>query len=180
MAVDRNELEALLRGRGYLDFRWIDPKKIVVAQWVRVKCMFGCSSFGRDGTCPPNTPSVAECRLFFDEYDLAAVIRFTKRVDRPEDRGPWSRKVNADLLNLERAVFLAGYHKAFLLAMDSCRLCAECSGSRQDCKNLEAARPSPESFAVDVFGTVRQIGYPIEVLTDYTDEMNRYAFLLVE
>jgi hypothetical protein len=35
-------------------------------------------------------------------------------------------------------------------------------------------------MAVDVFSTVRQIGYPIEVLADYCQAMNRYAFLLIE
>jgi hypothetical protein len=31
-----------------------------------------------------------------------------------------------------------------------------------------------------VFATVRQVGYPIEVLSAYTQEMNRYAMLMVE
>ena len=31
-----------------------------------------------------------------------------------------------------------------------------------------------------VFATVRQFGFPIQVLSDYTQAMNRYAFLLVE
>jgi hypothetical protein len=35
-------------------------------------------------------------------------------------------------------------------------------------------------MAIDVFSTVRQYGYPIEVLSDYSQAMNRYAFLLVE
>jgi hypothetical protein len=38
----------------------------------------------------------------------------------------------------------------------------------------------PEALAVDVFSTVRQVGYPIEVLTEYPQAMNRYAFLLIE
>jgi len=33
---------------------------------------------------------------------------------------------------------------------------------------------------VDVFATARQCGYPIEVLSDYAQAMNRYAFLLIE
>jgi hypothetical protein len=32
---------------------------------------------------------------------------------------------------------------------------------------------------VDVFSTVRKVGCPIQVLTDYTQTMNRYAFLLI-
>jgi predicted metal-binding protein len=32
---------------------------------------------------------------------------------------------------------------------------------------------------VDVYSTVRRIGYEIRVLTDYDQKMNRYAFLMV-
>jgi predicted metal-binding protein len=145
-----------------------------------MKCVFGCSEYGRNACCPPNTPSVPECRRFFDEYKTAAIFHFQKTVDRPEDRGAWTRQVNMALLEVEREVFLSGYQKAFLLFMDSCRICSECVGERAECKNLVSARPGPESMAVDVFATARQFGYPIEVLSDYSQEMNRYAFLLIE
>lgn len=39
---------------------------------------------------------------------------------------------------------------------------------------------TPEVIAADVFSTVKQVGYYIEVLRDYSQTMNRYAFLLVE
>ena len=178
--VDRSQLETLLADHGYTDYRWIEPADIVVAQWVRLKCMFGCGNYGTLACCPPNVPSVAECRRFFDEYSAAVVIRFEKAVDQPEDRHARSRGVNRELVKLERAVFLAGYRKAFLLFMDSCYLCAECAGTREGCKNPRAARPSPESMAVDVFATVRPYGYPIEVLSEYSQTMNRYAFLMIE
>ncbi len=177
---DNQALEALFAKHGYTDFRWIDPKKIVVAQWVRMKCMFGCGEFGRNAACPPNVPSVPECRQFFEGYTRAAVFHFAKTVDAPEDRHEWTRGVNAGLVALERAVFLAGHQKAFLLAMDSCGLCEECAGVREECKVPRSARPTPEGMAVDVFSTVRRIGYPIEVLTDYRQAMNRYAFLMIE
>ncbi len=177
---DRTELEALFGEHGFTDFRWLDPSDIVVAQWVRVKCAYGCGSYGRIASCPPNTPSVAECRQFFSEYSTAAVFHFEKAVERPEDRHRWSRETNLALLKLERAVFLAGHYKAFLLFMDSCHLCADCASTRQECKNARLSRPSPEGMAMDVFRTVRKLGYPIEVLIDYDQAMNRYAFLLIE
>ncbi|HSB71057.1 MAG TPA: DUF2284 domain-containing protein [Candidatus Methylomirabilis sp.] len=173
-------LEALFAKHGYTDFRWIDPKDIVVAQWVRLKCMFGCSEFGQNATCPPNVPSVPESREFFNEYTRAAVFHFAKAVDAPEHRHEWSRGVNTALLALERDVFLAGHPKAFLLFMDSCGLCKDCAGAREECKVPRSARPTPEAMAVDVFSTVGRIGYPIEVLPDYHQAMNRYAFLLIE
>jgi predicted metal-binding protein len=177
---DRAELEALFAKHGYTDFKWIDPTQMVVAQWVRMKCTFGCPDYGRNATCPPNVPSVTECRAFFDEYRTAAMFHFAKSLGDPDQRGAWSRKANHALLKLEREVFLSGYQKAFLLFMDCCRICTDCPGVRAECKSPELARPSPEAMGVDVFSTVRQWGFPIEVLSDYAQEMNRYAFLLIE
>jgi predicted metal-binding protein len=174
------ELEALFAERGYSEFKWIGAKDIVVSQWVRMKCTFGCANYGKNASCPPNTPSVTECRQFFDEYSKAVIFHFEKKVDKPEDRHEWSKGINLELLKLEKAVFFAGYEKAFLLFMDSCCICDDCTGVREECKTPRSARPSPESMAVDVFSTVRRYGYPIEVLTDYSQAMNRYAFLLIE
>jgi len=178
--ADQTLLQRLFQVKGGKDFRWIDPAEIVVGQWVRMKCMYGCSDYGRNASCPPNTPSVAECRDFFLEYRLGVIFRFSKRFDDPEERHAWSRGVNMKLVELEREVFLAGYHKAFLLFMDNCQLCRECARTRTACHNRNLARPTPEGMGVDVFATVTKFGYPIEVLSDYDQEMNRYAFLLIE
>ena len=176
----RKELEKMFKKYGYDDYKWINPRHIVVAQWTRMKCMFGCKNYGKCGTCPPNTPSVSESKEFVREYKICAVFRFTKKVKKPEDRFAWTRQINSKLLKLEREVFLSGYYKAFLLFMDSCNLCEACPGVRPLCENPKMARPTPESMAMDVFATVRKIGYPIEVLYDYKQEMNRCAFLFIE
>jgi predicted metal-binding protein len=178
--ADTQKLEGLFKKHGFEDFRWFDPKDIVVAQWVRMKCLFGCDEYGKTGTCPPHTPSVPECERFFREFKQAAIFRFEKKVDKPEDRHAWGRGINRRLLGLERDVFLAGHVKAFLLFMDSCNLCVKCPGPRSECKEPKLARPAPEAMAVDVYSTVLRAGYPIEVLPDFERAMNRYAFLLVE
>jgi predicted metal-binding protein len=178
--INREQLESLFSEHGYTDFKLIHPKDIVLAQWVRMKCMFGCPEYGRTASCPPNVPSVSECQQFFKEYSIGVIFHFEKKVSEPEGRHAWSKKVNQGLLKLERDVFISGYQKAFLLFMDSCGICAECSGKRETCKNARLARPSPEAMAVDVFATVRKFGYKVEVLTDYSKAMNRFAFLLIE
>jgi predicted metal-binding protein len=174
------KLAALFAQHGYADFKWMEPAEIVVGQWVRMKCMFGCDEYGKTATCPPHVPSVKDCRRFFDEYRSGVIFHFEKILDKPEDRHTWSRNVNRKLLVLERAVFLSGFPKAFLLFMDSCCLCSECPGGRAECNLPLEARPSPEAMAVDVFSTVRKYDYPIEVLTDTNQPMHRYAFLLIE
>ena len=64
--------------------------------------------------------------------------------------------------------------------IDSCSLCDECGVTKERCKNPRQSRPGPEAMAVDVFGTVAKVGYPIEVLTDPKQSMNRYAILMVD
>lgn len=176
----RKQVEGLFLEHKFKDFRWINPQNIVVSEWVRMKCMFGCKEYGKNACCPPNTPSVDECRNFFQEYSDVVVFHFGKKLESPEKRHEWAKGVNQRLLSLERDVFLAGNKKAFLLFMDSCNVCENCAEERVRCKNKRFARPTPEAMAVDVFSTVKSLGYPIEVLRDYSEGMNRYAFLLVE
>lgn len=164
----------------FTDFKWIDPSKIVVAHWVRMKCMYGCPYYGKNASCPPNVPTVSECQEFFKEYQNAVVFHFPKKEEFEGERHEYIKEIDARLSKLEREVFLSGHVKAFLLFIDACSLCEECTGLRNECKQPKRARPTPEAMGIDVFSTVREIGYPIEVLKDKTEKMNRYAFLLID
>lgn len=175
----QKELDEIIQQEVFSDYLWINPKKIVIAQWVRMKCIFGCSNYGHLGTCPPNVPPVSECDRFVKEYEQAVIFHFTKKVQKPEERIPWSNKVNMKLLEVERQIFLAGCERAFLMFTNSCYICSECTGKRETCREPSKARPGPDALAIDVYSTVRQLGFPIEVCKDYNQEMNRYAFLMV-
>lgn len=180
---DRKKSEDIFVKHGFDDFKWINPKQqIVVSHWVRMKCVFGCPNYGRMASCPPNTLSVQDCKKFFREYNQGVIFHFKKQFEDPEDRHAWSRELNLKLVEIEREVFLSGHVKAFLLFMGNCEICEneKCTKVRGECKHPKLSRPTPEGMAIDVFTTVRKIGYPIEVLKDYTEIMNRYAFLLVE
>ena len=163
-----------------MDYKFIDPQKIIVAQWVRMKCLFGCGEYGKNACCPPNVPSILECERFFREYSSAVIFHFKKTVDKPEDRFKWTREVNLKLSKLEREVFISGFERAFMLFMDSCSFCEECTGKRENCKQPRISRPGPEAMGVDVYSTVRQFGFHIEVRSDFSQQMDRYAFFMVE
>ena len=141
--------------------------------------MFGCGDYGL-GACPPNTPSVEDCARFFREYESGLIIRLNKMADKNAYPSDWSREMTNKLLEIEREVFLSGYQKVFLLNQTCCSLCKECPGTRLDCKDKKNSRPSPESFAVDVYQTVRNAGMEIDVVSANPAEMNRIAILLVE
>jgi predicted metal-binding protein len=176
----RKKIESIIHKHGYNDYKWIDPEEIVVSHWVRMKCMYGCSEFGRTATCPPNVPPLSECERFFREYKMAVIFHFEKEVAVPEDRFAWTRKVNTKLLKLEKEIFCSGFVKAFLLFMDSCNLCNSCQEGKEECKEPKLSRPTPEALGMDVYSTVQRVGFPIHVLSDYSQKMNRYAFLLIE
>jgi predicted metal-binding protein len=176
----RDKIDAIIQKQGYGDYRWIDPAEILVAQWVRMKCLYGCNEYGKTATCPPNVPTIEECERFFREYSSAVILHFEKELENPEDRFAWTRKINLKLLELEKEIFCSGFEKAFLLFMDSCNICQECWERKQDCVEPKMSRPTPEALGVDVYSTVRKAGYPIQVLADYSQKMNRYAFLLIE
>ena len=178
--ADIRKLEELFRKHGYTDYKWINPHDIVIEQWVRMKCMFGCGDYGVNASCPPNVPPINECKQFFNEYKTAAILHFTKAVDKPEERFEWTREINLRLVDLEREVFLSGYHKVFMLVIDSCTLCEKCMSLPSKCKYPQKVRPTAEAMAVDVYTTVRKCGYHIQVLSDYRQAMNRYAFVLIE
>jgi predicted metal-binding protein len=179
-ALDIQQTERILNDQEYGDFKWITGRGVVTARFVKFKCMYGCPDYGRRGACPPHVPPLEECRELFLEYEHIAVLRFQARAADIESWEDWSAQTNRGLLQLERALFMAGHHKAFALFMDKCLLCEDCPGTRLDCKDKANARPSPEALGVDVFATVRNAGYEIGVLGGRHELVSRFAMVLVE
>ncbi|NVN90297.1 MAG: DUF2284 domain-containing protein [Desulfuromonadales bacterium] len=177
--ADQTLLQKLFISKGFSDYCWIDPREIVTAQWVRMKYMFGCDFYG-SASCPTDIPSLDDCRVFFDEYRLGTLFHLSQSFNDPEELRIWSRDAKRALLELERSVCLSGYHKTFLLFMDSCNLCRECAGSRAACRNKKLARPCPEGMGVDLFATVSKYGYTLDCPENNERSLDRYAILLIE
>jgi len=68
------KIERMAREHGFADFKWINPRDVVTGNWVRMKCQFGCDGYGKGGCCPPEVPSVTDCRRFFDEYKVGLLL----------------------------------------------------------------------------------------------------------
>lgn len=176
----RKQIEEKARVHGLTDFKWIDPKMVVTAHWVRAKCIFGCPRYGLKACCPPEVPSVAECRNLFREYRRGLFFHLAKTYEDPQMRFAWSREVNKKVMGFEREVFLSGFHKAFVFTPAPCNICGECKSKKGECRNPSVARPTLEAYCVDVFTTARKFGYPIQVLKGFEEETNRFGLLLVD
>ncbi|HTZ11263.1 MAG TPA: DUF2284 domain-containing protein [Candidatus Margulisiibacteriota bacterium] len=144
----------------------ISPKTIVVAEWVRAKCQFGCDGFGQSLTCPPYSPTPEVTRRVLSFYTCALLVRGDKYTD-----------IHALIPKLEREIFLDGYHKAFGMGAGPCQLCAKCA---KFCRHPDKTRPSMEACGIDAYSTVRANGFPIEVLKAPGGKGNYYGIVLIE
>jgi len=151
----------------------IDPRSIVTAEWVRMKCQFGCPGFGTSLCCPPHTPTPDVTRKVIDSYEKAILLH------RRLKKGERSKGFNETVVRLEIEIFLDGYYKAWSMGSGPCRLCKECDPNGF-CKHGYESRPSMEACGIDVFKTARNNGFPIEVVRTHEEERNIYGVILVE
>lgn len=155
------------RELGAADARVINPASIVTAAWVRLKCWFGCGGYNSSLCCPPHSPKPNETREVIDCYNRAILIH-CRSIGSP-------KKIVVDL---EREIFLDGFHKAFGLGDGPCRLCDKCN--LEKCVHPRQARPAMEACGIDVYATARANGFPIEVVRDRSCDQNHYGVILVD
>lgn len=140
----------------------IPVSAVSVAEWVRLKCQYGCGGYGACLTCPPYSPTPELTRRWLAEYQRALLLRFDRNPAEGEQRVRLlGRRLVAEL---ERRLFLDGYYKAFALAAGPCPLCDECDVT-QPCLHPRLARPAMEACGIDVYATVRNVGLSLEVVT---------------
>lgn len=156
----------------------IDTASVVTAQWVRMKCLYGCDDNGSYRTCPPNAPEPAQTRRLLDEFHRAVLLHSGPHRGR-EKSDPMSRRLNDAAYRLEGELFLAGFYKAWMMGAGPCDYCGTCDLERP-CVAPERARPSMEGCGIDVFTTVRDAGWRIEVVRDEGDDYDFFALVLVD
>ncbi len=157
--------------------------KINVAEWVHLKCRYGCNRYNTNWCCPPATPDPDKVRQVLSEYQKALLLVGSKScADFYRNNG---RKRAGQVrcwkgtVSLERMLFLEGYYKAFSLVGECCALCKECAFP-EDCQFPQEKRPSVESFSIDVIGTLKNLGTSSKVATQTTETFNYYGIILLE
>ncbi|OKY77251.1 MAG: putative metal-binding protein [Candidatus Methanohalarchaeum thermophilum] len=133
------------------DFKRLSADEIVVSDWVRWKCKYGCKGYGKHFSCPPYAPTPTETRRLLKGYDKAYLFRFEDvetdssyfksgketcyspildKEPNPEHLHHYFfegvREVSEKMLRVERKAFLEGFYKAFSLHGLPCALCEEC------------------------------------------------------
>lgn len=157
------------------------PKFIVTAPWVRLKCMYGCKSYGKYHCCPPYTPTPEQTRQILDSYNR--VILFHLQWTKAQQRGSEILKYMNNVVSMEFELFKDGFYKAFAMVAGSCSHCRHtgCAVlSDKPCCSPEKARPSMEGCGIDVFQTAHNHGLPLNTLSNEEETRNIYCLLLVD
>ena len=151
----------------------IKTEDIVISEWVRLKCQYGCGSYGKRLTCPPYSPTPEQLRKILDRYDWAILMKF-----EPKEREHEWESTHEVAVKLEREAFLSGYYSAFALGSGPCPFCEECN--LKECVHPRLARPSMEACGVDVYATVRKAGFHLQVVKDRSEKPTYFSLLLVQ
>ena len=148
--------------------RLIRPRDVVCAEWVRLKCQYGCDGYGSCYTCPPHAPTPERTRRILDEYRHLLLVHCKR----------W-HSVSRLVVKLEREIFLDDHPRAFAWGAGPCSLCRSCDTSAP-CQHADRARPSMEACGIDVFSTARRAGFPIHVVRHANDDWDRFGLIGID
>lgn len=82
----------------------IGTETIVVEEWVRWKCLYGCPLHGKDAYHPPVAPDSESTKRVLKEYSKAILLN-----------GPKGKALTETAVRLEGYAYNMGYYKAFAM-----------------------------------------------------------------
>ena len=179
---------------------------IVVENRVRLKCISGCPSYGKNLTCPPHAPEIEEFRNFLKDYTAALIVKFEspavlddsirscilsslfdpgaepvrkeKSLRFMQELAGHSRQIHLIMLDLEHEAFNAGYPFAITTICGSCSLCDPCNIAGGICNRPTMRRFTPEGLGINIVKTAENAGIPIRFPAPENPE--RIAILLID
>jgi len=157
---------------GASDAKPIKAEDVIVSDWTRLKCQYGCDGYGKSLTCPPYSPTPEEFRQILKGYGWAILLRF-----EPKEPGYDWRGSHEAVVKLEREAFLNGYYSAFGLSCGPCPYCDECN--LKECAHPDLARPSMEACGIDVYATARKAGFNLRVVKNRSEKPRYFGLLLI-
>jgi predicted metal-binding protein len=158
-------------------------RDIAVADWVRLRCKYGCKKYATNWCCPPETPTPDQTKALLQGYEKALLL--IGRIENSEFHKDSQKKRRIQVamwkgtVALERQLFLWAYYKAFALVSENCALCRQCSYP-DTCVFPMYRRPSVESCSIDIFQTLRNMGKPFTIARDVTEQYRCYSIILLE
>lgn len=163
------------KSKGITKAKIIDPESVVVSDWVRLKCQYGCGGYGQSLTCPPYSPTPDYTRKMLGQYSKGLLMQVTSiSFDTNTDF-----RLERIVADLEREIFLDGYYKVFGMAAGPCSLCKTCDTDKS-CQHPHEARPAMEACGIDVYATARNNGFELKVVTSEDEPCSFLSLIMIE
>lgn len=163
------ELAQEARQLGALDAIPFEISDIAFDGRTILKCLYGCP--GGLHYCPTSATEAANTVLFqelIQKYKWGVLVR-TDDLQKGHDI----------TIALERKAFLAGYY--FALGATECATCETCTAeSGQPCVDRRGLRPPLYALGIDVYKTVRGLGWKLDVVQKKGDPAANITALFVE
>jgi predicted metal-binding protein len=159
----------LAKELGMVNAMIISPKEIYFDIRAILKCRWGCEDFFQGSIrCHTRDTTYQERVEMIKRYNHILLVHSND-----------ARTLSEAVLEIERTAFLDGYYFAF--AIRFCNLCKACAVKEgHPCPTPDKVRPCDQSFGIDVYKTVRNVGLPCEVLQSKEGIQNRYGFVLID
>ena len=159
----------LAKELGMADARIISSQNICFDIRAILKCRWGCEDFFHQTIrCHTRDTSYEERVEMIKRYNHILLACSND-----------ARALSQAVLEIERAAFLDGYYFSF--GIRTCNLCKACAVKEdKPCPTPDKVRPCDQSFGIDVYRTVRNLGLPCNVLQNKGDIQNRYGFVLID
>jgi predicted metal-binding protein len=159
----------LARELGMVKAMIISPKEICFDIRAILKCRWGCEDFFQESIrCQTRDTTFQERVEMINRFHHVLLVHSHD-----------ARALSEAVLEIERTAFLDGYYFAF--AIRFCNLCKACTVKEGNpCPTPDRVRPCDQSFGIDVYKTVRNLGLPCEVLQGNEAIQNRYGFVLID
>ena len=133
-----------------------------------LKCFFGCRGGFHFCPRPGDAANSLTYSQIIKEYKWGVILRTGDL-----------RTGQKITLALESKAFLAGYH--FALGATECGSCASCTFPEgQPCRNKKDMRLPLYAFGIDVYKTVRGLGWELEVVQRKGDPSKNITAVFVE
>ncbi len=148
----------------------ISPNDIVFDRRSILKCLWGCEDQSDPNRikCGSRGLDFEQAQAIIHEYERILLIHHHDNV-----------RLSNIARKIEKTAFLDGHY--FACAIYCCHLCKTCSiDSGKPCPMPLKIRPCDQSFGVDVYKTVRDLGLPCMPLQSKVEAPNRYAFVLID
>ncbi|MGL4485038.1 MAG: DUF2284 domain-containing protein [Anaerovoracaceae bacterium] len=162
------ELVALALEMGAKKAKVFDIKDVAFDERTFLKCLFGC-----DGGFP-------FCPSHKDEINVKFYIDMVKKYKYGIMIETDSVKLGQDIsIALERKAFLAD--NVFALAATECEACSDCQyGKTGVCADIKKVRLPLYAFGINVYKTVRAIGWELEVVQKKGDPEKNICAVFVD